>query len=37
MEKSDYQKENIKRKYLNKIQENQFLKIKNSLLELDRI
>ena len=36
MEKLDYKKENIERKYLNEMQENQFLKIKNSLLELEK-
>ena len=35
MENPDYKKENIDRKYLNKTQENQFLKIKYSLLELE--
>ena len=36
MENPDYKKENIERKYLNKMRENQFLKVKNSLLELEK-
>ena len=36
MEKLNYKKENIERKYLNEMQENQLLKIKNSLLELEK-
>ena len=36
MENLDYKKENIERIYLNKMQENQFLKVKNSLLELEK-
>ena len=35
MEKQNYKKENIERKYLKNIQKNQFLKVKNSLLELE--
>ena len=33
MESLDYKNENIKRKYVNNMQNNQFLKIKNKLLE----
>ena len=33
MENSNYKTENIEKKYLNNMQKNQFLKIKNSLLE----
>ena len=33
MENSNYKTENIETKYLNNMQKNQFLKIKNSLLE----
>ena len=36
MENSDYQKENIERKYLENMQNNQFLRVKNSLLELEK-
>ena len=36
MEKLNYKKENIERKYLNEMQESQLLKIKNSLLELEK-
>ena len=36
MENLDYEKENIVRKYLNKMQEDQFLKVKNSLSELKK-
>ena len=32
MKDPDYKKENIERKYLNKMQEKQFLKVKGSLL-----
>ena len=35
MENSNYENENIETKYLNNMQENQFLKIKNCLLELE--
>ena len=34
MENPSYINENIERKYLNNMQKNQFLKIKNNLLEL---
>ena len=33
---SSYQKENIETKYLKNIQETQFLKVNNSLLELEK-
>ena len=36
MENSDYQTENIERKYLENMQNNQFLRVKNSLLELEK-
>ena len=36
MENTYYKKENIERKYLNKMREKQFLKVKNSLLELEK-
>ena len=36
MENLDYEKENIVRKYLNNMQEDQFLKVKNSLSELKK-
>ena len=36
MENSYYKKENIERKCLNKIRENQFLKVKNRLIELEK-
>ena len=36
MEKLDYKNENIDRKYLEKIWINQFLKVKNNLLELEK-
>ena len=36
MENPDCKNENIKRKYLNEMWENQFLKVKNSLLELQK-
>ena len=36
MENPNYRKENIERKYLNKMPENQFLKVKNSLLDLEK-
>ena len=35
-ENPDYKNENIEMKYLNEIRENQFLKVKNSLLELEK-
>ena len=31
-----YKNRNIERKYLNNMQENQFLRVKNSLLELEK-
>ena len=34
MEHLDHKKKNIDRKYLKNMQNNQFLKVKNSLLEL---
>ena len=36
MENSNYKNENIVIKYLNNMQKNQFLKVKNSLLELEK-
>ena len=36
MENFDYKNENIERKYLNNMQNNRFLKVKNSLLELEK-
>ena len=36
MENPDYKNENIEMKYFNNMQKNQFLKIKNSLLELEK-
>ena len=35
MENRNYTKENIERKYLNNVQKNQFLKVKNTLFELE--
>ena len=34
MENPNYKNENIERKYLNNLQKNQFLKLKNILFEL---
>ena len=36
MEILNYKNENIERKYLNNMGKNQFLKVKNSLLELEK-
>ena len=36
MENVNPKNENIERKYLNRMQENQFLKVKHSLLELEK-
>ena len=36
MENQNYKNGNIARKYLNNMQKNQFLKVKNSLLELEK-
>ena len=36
MQNLDYKNKNIERKYLENMQNNQFLKIKNSLLELEK-
>ena len=36
MENPSYKNENIERKYLNNIQKKQFLKVKNSILELGK-
>ena len=36
MENLNLKNENIERKYLNRMQENQFLKVKYSLLELEK-
>ena len=35
-ENPSYKNKNIERKYLNNMEKNQFLKIKNSLLELEK-
>ena len=37
MENLDYKNENIETKYLENMQNNQFLKVKHSLLELKRL
>ena len=36
MENPNYKSENIERKYLNNMRNNQFLKVKNNLLELEK-
>ena len=36
MENLNYKKENIERKYLTIMQKNRFLKVNNSLLELEK-
>ena len=36
MENSNYKNQNIERKFLKFIQKNQFLKVKNSILELEK-
>ena len=36
MENQSYKSENIERKYLHVMWKNQFLKVKNSLLELEK-
>ena len=36
MENPNYKNENIETKYLNNTQKNEFLKVKNSLLELEK-
>ena len=36
MKNLNYKNENIERKFLKNMRENQFLKIKNSLLELEK-
>ena len=36
MENPNYKSENVKRKYLGNMENNQFLKVKNSLLELEK-
>ena len=36
MENPNYKNENIETKYLNKMRKNQFLRVKNSLLELEK-
>ena len=36
MENLNYKNENIERKFLKKMRKNQFLKVKNSLLELEK-
>ena len=37
MENVSYKNQNMERKYFKSIQKNQFLKIKNSLLELEKV
>ena len=37
MKNLDYKNENIERKYSENMRNNQFLKVKNSLLELEKI
>ena len=36
MENLNYKNKNMERKYLKNMQKNQFLKVKNSLLELEK-
>ena len=36
MENLNYKNENIERKYFKNMQKNQFLKVRNSLLELEK-
>ena len=36
MEKLDYKNENVESKYLKNMRNNQFLKVKNTLLELEK-
>ena len=36
MESLNYKLENVDRKYLNNMRKNQFLKVKNSLLEFEK-
>ena len=36
MENPNYKKKNIEKKYLNNMRKNQFLKLKNNLLELEK-
>ena len=36
MEKPNYKNENIQRKYLKNMRKNQYLQVKNSLLELEK-
>ena len=36
MENQNYKNENIERKYFKNLRKNQFLKVKNSLLELEK-
>ena len=36
MEHQDYKNESIEKRYLDNMQNNQFLKLKNSLLELEK-
>ena len=36
MENQSYKNKNIERKYLNNMQKNQFSKVKNGLLELEK-
>ena len=36
MENLNYKNENIETKYLNNMQKNRFLKVKNSILELEK-
>ena len=36
MENSNYKNENIETKYLNEMPKNQFLKVRNTILELEK-
>ena len=36
MENSNYENQNIEIKYLNNMRQNQFLKVKNSLLDIEK-
>ena len=36
MENLDYKNKNVDRRYLNNLQNNQFLKVKNTVLELEK-
>ena len=36
MENTNYQNKNVERKYLNKMQKNQFSRVKNNFFELEK-